>query len=155
LRHRKAGNKLNRDPEHRVALKRNLTKALFEHHRIITTVAKAKVTRPFAERLITLAREVPREEAGQDKVKAARRVHNIRRAVALLGGKVGIGHLFDDIGPHFKARNGGYTRILRLAKRRIGDGGERALLELVDLPPREREAEPIEKPAKAEKPEKE
>ncbi len=135
MRHLKSGNKLNRDPDHRHALRRNLAKSLFLRHRIVTTLAKAKVARPFAERLITLAREVTREEAAGDAVKRARRVHNIRRATAILGGGTAVRHLFDVIGPHFKARNGGYTRILRLARRRIGDGGLRALIELVDLDP--------------------
>ena len=99
-------------------MKRNLLRALFTHGRIITTLSKAKEYRPYAEKMITLARE--------------RSLHRIRRAAALLGNdKTVVKKLFDEIGPRFVDRPGGYTRILKLSKPRLGDGAPRAILELV------------------------
>ncbi len=118
MRHRKRGRKLGRKSEHRIALKRNILKSLFEHGRIVTTLAKAKEYRPHAEKVITLARE--------------RSLHRIRRAAQILGNDRDIvKKLFDDIGPAFVDRPGGYTRILKLAKPRLGDAAPRAILELV------------------------
>ena len=87
--------------------------------RIITTPEKAKCFRPMAEKLITLAKE--------------KNLHNVRRAMAEVPDKTVIKKLFDEIGPHFKDRPGGYTRIVRLAKNRLGDDGGRAIWELVGL----------------------
>jgi large subunit ribosomal protein L17 len=120
MRHRIAGKKLNRDTAHRKALGRNLAAALFTHHRIVTTQEKAKAYKPFVERLITLARE--------------KTLHNIRQAEQQLPDKAVLKKLFDVIGPHFKSRPGGYTRIRRLAKNRLGDSASQAVFELVDLP---------------------
>ena len=118
MRHRVKTRKLSRTVAHRKAMARNLVASLFEHERIETTLTKAKAHRPFAEKLITLA-----------KVK---NLHNYRRALALLGNdKATVARLFDEIGPRFKDRPGGYTRILRLAKPRLGDNATRALFELV------------------------
>jgi len=118
MRHRVKTRKLSRTVAHRKAMARNLVASLFEHERIETTLTKAKAHRPFAEKLITLA-----------KVK---NLHNYRRALALLGNdKATVAKLFDEIGPRFKDRPGGYTRILRLAKPRLGDNATRALFELV------------------------
>lgn len=125
MRHKVAGRKLNRSPSHRHALRKNMLCAFFEHHRIITTVPKAKSLRPEAEKLITLAR--------------TKTVANVRRVVAKLGNhahaKAVARHLFDDIAPLFADRPGGYTRIMRLMERRLGDGGERAIIELVNYSP--------------------
>jgi len=125
MRHRVAGSKLNRSPSHRRALWQNLTCELFKHHRVVTTVRKAKQCRPFAEKLITLAKE--------------KNLANVRRAVKLLGSnrqaKDVARHLFDDIAPTFQDRPGGYTRVLRLSNRRLGDGGEQAIFELVNYEP--------------------
>ena len=118
MRHRKRGRKFGRTSEHRIAMKRNLLTALFTHGRIITTLSKAKEYRPYAEKMITLARE--------------RSLHRIRRAASLLGNdKTVVKKLFDEIGPSFADRPGGYTRILKLSKPRLGDGAPRAILELV------------------------
>ncbi|MCB9831902.1 MAG: 50S ribosomal protein L17 [Planctomycetes bacterium] len=121
MRHRVAGRKLNRSPSHRKRLLQNLACQVLKHGRIVTTVEKAKETRPYVEKLITLARE--------------KNVANVRRAVALLGNhqeaKDVARHLFDHVAPSFKERPGGYTRILRLSNRRLGDGGQQALFELV------------------------
>lgn len=134
MRHRKKGRKFGRTAEHRTALKRNLLKALFTHGRIITTLAKAKEYRPEAEKMITLA-----------KVQS---LHRIRRAAALLGNdKTVVKKLFDEIGPSFAERPGGYTRILKLAKPRLGDGAPRAILELVGES--ERRAKAVQEAAQA------
>ena len=98
---------------------------LFKHHRIVTTVPKAKEIRPHAEKLITLARN--------------KTLANVRRAIAELGSnqqaKDVARHLFDEIAPTFADRPGGYTRIIRLPNRRLGDGGEQAIFELVNYQP--------------------
>lgn len=133
MRHRKQGRKLNRDTAHRQALRRNLALALFTSHRIVTTAEKAKFAKPFIERLITVARE--NTQAHQ------------RLVLSRLPHKTTVKKLFDVIGPHFKDRKGGYTRIVRLAKNRLGDDASQAILELVDLP---RPAATVaEEPAKA------
>src|SRR5436309_5004289 len=113
MRHRKAGRKLGRNASHRLALKRNLARALFEHERIITTVEKAKEVRPFVERLITLAKK--------GTLHARRLV--ISRLGATAKAEVDPGDddneqdllskLFDDIGPRFADRPGRFTRILK------------------------------------------
>jgi len=131
MRHRVAGRHLSRTGEHRLALRRNLVAQLFEHETISTTIAKAKEVQAFAEKLITLARQ---------GTLSAR-----RRAIALLGNrdiidyedgiavKKGtiIGKLFSDIGPRYLDRPGGYTRIIRLSLRRLGDNGQLVLLQLI------------------------
>ncbi len=118
MRHRVAHRKLGRTTPHRTALLRNLVTALFEKERIRTTLPKAKELRPFAERLITLAR---RED---------NRLHARRLAARHLQDPAVVKKLFDTIGARFATRPGGYTRILRLGPRK-GDGAEMAYLELV------------------------
>ena len=131
MRHRVAGRQLSRDTEHRIAMRRNIVASLFEHETISTTIEKAKEIKPFAEKLITLAKK---------GTLAAR-----RRAIAMLGNRdivkeenrelvkkgTVIGKLFSDIAPRFLDRPGGYTRIIKLAKRRLGDNGRLVLLQLV------------------------
>jgi large subunit ribosomal protein L17 len=118
MRHRVAHRKLGRVTPHRIALLRNLATALFEKERIRTTLPKAKELRPFAERLITLAK---REDD---------RLHARRLAARHLQEPAVVKKLFDTIGSRFATRPGGYTRILRLGPRK-GDGAEMAYLELV------------------------
>ena len=118
MRHRVAHRKLGRTTPHRIALLRNLATALFEKERIRTTLPKAKELRPFAERLITLAK---REE---------NRLHARRLAARHIQDPAVVKKLFDTIGSRFATRPGGYTRILRLGPRQ-GDGAEMAYLELV------------------------
>jgi large subunit ribosomal protein L17 len=101
-----------------MALLRNLATALFERERIRTTLMKAKELRPYAEKLITLAR---REDD---------RLHARRLAARELQDRTVMKKLFDDLGARFAARPGGYTRILRLGPRR-GDGAEMAIVELI------------------------
>jgi large subunit ribosomal protein L17 len=131
MRHKVAGRHLSRTSAHRLALRRNLAASLFEHETISTTLPKAKEVRPFAERLITLAKRGD---------LAAR-----RRAIALLNDRAiveerdgelveagtVIRKLFSDIGPRYLDRPGGYTRIVKLGKKRLGDNGQLVLLQLV------------------------
>jgi large subunit ribosomal protein L17 len=118
MRHRVAHRKLGRITPHRMALLRNLATALFERERIRTTLMKAKELRPYAERLITLAR---RDDD---------RLHARRLAARALQDRTVMKKLFDDLGARFASRPGGYTRILRLGPRR-GDGAEMAIVELI------------------------
>jgi large subunit ribosomal protein L17 len=117
MRHLKAGRKLGRNASHRLALKRNLARALFEHERIITTVEKAKEVRPFVEKLITLAKKGS--------------LHHRRLALSRLPDREIIAKLFSEIGPRFQDRPGGYTRIIKRHERRLGDAGRTAFLELL------------------------
>src|SRR5260221_13983119 len=117
MRHLKAGRKLGRNATHRLALMRNLARALFEHERIITTEAKAKEARPFVEKLITLAKKGD--------------LHARRLALARLPDRETIEKLFNEFGPRFQNRQGGYTRVIKRHERRLGDGGKTAFLELL------------------------
>ena len=118
MRHRVAGWKLGRTTSHRIAMTRNMASSLIEHERIITTLPKAKALRPYVEKLITLAKESS--------------VHKRRLAFSRLRNREATSKLFDVIGPRFKERAGGYTRILKLAKPRLGDNSARAIIELVE-----------------------
>lgn len=135
MKHKVAGKSLNRNSAHRQALRKNFTVAVIKHERVVTTLAKAKALRPFVEKMITLAR----------KDDPASRLHRIRRAVSYLGDKGAVKKLFDEIGPRFATRPGGYTRILRLPDHRIGDGTQKAILELVDNTVLERQLEAAER----------
>jgi large subunit ribosomal protein L17 len=105
---------------------RNMAVSLIEHERIITTVQKAKTVKPFVEKLVTL---------GKNPIQ-----HNRRRAFSQLRSKDAVQKLFDVLGPRFKERPGGYCRVLRLAKPRLGDNGERAILEFVERTPEDEDA---------------
>jgi large subunit ribosomal protein L17 len=131
MRHRVAGRRLSRKSEHRLAMRRNLAASLIEHETISTTIEKAKEVKPFVEKLITLAK----------KGTLASR----RRAISLLGNRdiveyddgkavkkgTVIGKLFSELGSRYVDRPGGYTRIIRLSLRRLGDNGQLVLLQLV------------------------
>jgi large subunit ribosomal protein L17 len=121
MRHRIHGKKLNRSPAHRLALRRNLTRSLFstfgERNYIITTREKAKYVRPFAEKLITLGK--------------AKTLHNYRRGISILRDETAVKKLFDEIGPQYRDRPGGYLRILRTSRRRLGDKASQVLLGFV------------------------
>jgi large subunit ribosomal protein L17 len=117
MRHRKGIKKLGRTGSHRRALLRNMATALFQHERIETTDAKAKALRPFAERLISLGK---RGDLHARRL-AGRHIHD--RDI--------LKKLFGDIAGRFEERPGGYTRVLKLGRRR-GDNGEMALIELVE-----------------------
>lgn len=147
MRHLHRGRRLNRTPSHLLAMKRNMANSLFAHERIETTVAKAKELRSFVEKLITVAKtgsialeksEGKSEEATANRAKA---LHSRRRLVQALGARRKVvvkdqtvdvvAKLLNDIGPRFKTRPGGYTRIMKQTKRRLGDGGETAFIELL------------------------
>jgi large subunit ribosomal protein L17 len=136
MRHLKAGRKLGRNASHRLALMRNLAAALIEHERITTTVEKAKELRPFVERLVTLARKGTlhaRRLAAQKlgPVAGATRYDDEGSAVTDRQLNTILKKLFNVIGPRFQDRPGGYTRILKLHKRRLGDAGQTALIEFL------------------------
>ncbi len=118
MRHKVFGRKLGRTTAHRIAMTRNMASSLIEHERITTTEAKAKNLRPFVEKLVTLAKEPT--------------LHNRRQAFAKLRNNDAVTKLFDELGPRFKERPGGYCRVLKLAKPRLGDAGKRAMIEFVE-----------------------
>lgn len=151
MRHRKAGKKLGRNSTHRKAMAKNMAMSLIEHERIITTKEKAKFVRPFVEKLITLAKKKTdhHQKLVFSRIQGAQRV---RRAVGEEGGegstsrfgrvKKGehperrdrrmVKKLFDQIGPLFADRPGGYTRIIQLPTNRLGDNAPRVIFELVE-----------------------
>lgn len=125
MRHRKSGRQLNRNSSHRQAMFRNMASSLVRHEVIKTTVPKAKELRRVIEPLITLAKE--------DSVA------NRRLAFARTRDKEVVGKLFNDLGPRYSERPGGYTRILKCGFR-AGDNAPMAYVELVDRPEVEEEA---------------
>ncbi|MDO4442185.1 50S ribosomal protein L17 [Moraxella sp. VT-16-12] len=119
MRHRNSGVKLGRTSSHRKAMFQNMTNSLFEHELIKTTLVKAKELRRVAEPLITLAKE--------DSVANRRLAFNRTR------NKVIVGKLFNELGPRYKTRPGGYLRIIKCGYR-DGDNAPMAYVELVDRP---------------------
>ena len=119
MRHRKSGRHLNRTSSHRKAMFKNMSVSLFEHEFIKTTLPKAKELRRVAEPLITLAKE--------DSVA------NRRLAFARTRSKEAVGKLFNELGPRYEARPGGYIRIMKCGFR-PGDNAPMAYVELVDRP---------------------
>ncbi|RUO34308.1 50S ribosomal protein L17 [Aliidiomarina shirensis] len=119
MRHRKSGRQLNRNSSHRQAMFRNMASSLVRHEVIKTTVPKAKELRRVIEPLITLAK--------QDSVA------NRRLAFARTRDKEVVGKLFNELGPRFSERPGGYTRILKCGFR-AGDNAPMAFIELIDRP---------------------
>ena len=130
MRHRHGLRKLNRTSSHRLAMLRNMTVSLLRHEAIRTTLPKAKELRRVAEPIITL---------GKTPTLA-----NKRLAFDRLRDREVVLKLFDELGPRYKSRNGGYLRILKWGFRQ-GDNAPMALVELMDRP------EPKEEAAKAEK----
>ena len=139
MRHRVAGKQLSRNSAHRKALRRNLASSLIQHGAIKTTEAKAKELRRFVEKLITTARK--------GTMHARRRVTSLlldREQVMVHSGgqnpdedieileETVVEKLFGEIAPRYKDRPGGYTRIIRLPDRRIGDGGKQVIIQLVE-----------------------
>ncbi len=119
MRHRQSGRQLNRNSSHRTAMFRNMTSSLVEHEIIKTTLVKAKELRMVAEPLITLAKK--------DSVA------NRRLAFSRTRNKATVGKLFDELGPRYAERPGGYIRILKCGER-AGDKAPMAYVELVDRP---------------------
>jgi large subunit ribosomal protein L17 len=128
MRHQNSGRKLNRTSSHRKATLAALCTALIVHKRIKTTVAKAKETRMFVEKIITRAKNAVATESSPDKLNVSAR----REVFSALRSKTAVSALFKDIAPKVAARPGGYTRVVKLG-RRLGDGAELAVLELVDF----------------------
>jgi large subunit ribosomal protein L17 len=117
MRHHHSGRKLNRTSAHRAAMFRNLAVSLLRHEEIVTTLPKAKELRRVAEPLITLGKQPT--------------LANRRLAFSRLRDRDIVGKLFEDLGPRFKGRAGGYLRILKMGYR-PGDSAPRALVQLVD-----------------------
>jgi large subunit ribosomal protein L17 len=117
MRHQRSKGKLSRDSAHRKALMMNLSKEIIAHERIRTTQAKAKAVKPEIERLITLGKRGD--------------LHARRQALSTLAqDKFAVHKLFDELGPRYASRPGGYTRILKLGPRR-SDSTEMVLIELI------------------------
>jgi len=136
MRHRVKSQRLGRDSAQRKALLRNLVTSFLEKERINTTHSKAKAVRPVAEKMITLAK--------------TNTLHTRRRALSYIYKKDVVKKLFEDIGPRFTERPGGYTRIVKLGPR-AGDGAEMALIELVgtEFKKKEKKKEKVAEKAKA------
>ncbi len=117
MRHGKVHRKLNRTAEHRKAMFANMAAALIKHEQIVTTLPKAKELRPIVEKLITLGKRGD--------------LHARRQAIAEMRDKDMVKKLFDVIGPRYKDRDGGYTRVLK-AGFRYGDNAPVAVIEFVD-----------------------
>jgi large subunit ribosomal protein L17 len=129
MRHRHGLRKLNRTSSHRLAMLRNMTNALLQHEAIKTTVPKAKELRRVVEPLITLAKEPT--------------LANRRLAFDRTRDRALVTKLFDVLGPRYKTRPGGYTRILKMGFR-VGDNAPMAFVELVDRPDPTAEAAPAD-----------
>ena len=140
MRHNDKVKKLSKPTEHRNAMLNNLVTSLFEKSVVITTTAKAKEARKLAERMITLAKNDDSVHARREIAKRIRSNEIIKR-------------LFEEIAPMYKARNGGYTRVISVGLRR-GDGASTSILELVEKPAsKEKQDKKTEKKAEK-KPEK-
>lgn len=123
MRHQKSGRRLGRNSAHRKAMYRNLASSLLRHETVKTTLPKAKELRRVVEPLITMAKKASAEDA----------VHRRRLAFSRLRDEAAVGKLFDDLGPRFKDRPGGYLRILKIG-RRAGDAAPMAVVQLLDRP---------------------
>ena len=117
MRHRKQGRKLNRTSSHRKAMFANMAASLIEHKQIVTTLPKAKEMRSVADKLITLAKRGD--------------LHSRRQAISQVRDVEQVKKLFDELGPRYKERPGGYTRVLK-AGFRFGDNAPMAVIEFVD-----------------------
>lgn len=132
MRHHKSGRKLNRSSSHRKAMFANMASSLIVHEQIVTTLPKAKDLRPIVEKLVTLAKRGD--------------LHARRQAIAQLRDLGSVKKLFDTLGPRYKERPGGYTRVLK-AGFRHGDNAPVAVIEFVD---RDRDAKGAEDRARHE-----
>jgi large subunit ribosomal protein L17 len=137
MRHQVKRRYLRRNSAHRRALLRNLVTSFLEKERIRTTLAKAKAAKPLAEKMITLAKK--------------NTLHARRMALSYLTKEAAVKRLFEEIGPRFAERPGGYSRIIKLGFRK-GDGAEMGLLELVDAEFKKKAKKKKEKGPKAKSP---
>lgn len=136
MRHRVSGKRLRRNSSHRRALLRNLVTSLFDKERVSTTLAKARAARPLAEKMITLTKKDT--------------LHSRRQALQFIFKKDIVKKLFDEIGPRFIERPGGYTRIVKLGPR-AGDGAEMAMIELIGSEFKKKKKKKEKEKAKAKK----
>ena len=126
MRHRKHNHQLGVKTAHRTSMLANLCCSLIENGRIKTTLARARALRPTIEKIITLAKKA---RLAQD---TAKKIHYRRLAISRLRSKTATKKLFDELVDQFAARDGGYTRIYKLALPRLGDASEMALIEFVE-----------------------
>jgi large subunit ribosomal protein L17 len=150
MRHRVAGRTLGRKTNHRIAMFRNMAVSLFTHGQITTTLPEAKSVKPFVEKLITAAKKgdlaarrriaaelgydriMVRSEDDEALVRSNKRENRPGGYQGkLLDGPKIVKHIVEEIAPRYADRNGGYTRIIKLAKHRIGDGADLCVLQLV------------------------
>lgn len=135
MRHRMRGRSLSRDSEHRLSLKRNMAQSLIEHGRVRTTLPKALEVQPFVEKLITQAKKGTLHARRQviAKLRDRRLTDENQEFILNESGtdRTVVQKLFADVAPRYSDRAGGYTRIIKLPKYRIGDGGDVVLLQLV------------------------
>ena len=117
MRHNKSGRKLGRNSSHRAAMMRNMVTSLLEHEKITTTDARAKELRKVVDRMITFGKRGD--------------LHARRQAIKVIRDRKVVGKLFELIGPRYKDRPGGYTRIIKLANR-LGDNASQVIIELVE-----------------------
>lgn len=150
MRHQVAGRILGRKTNHRIAMFRNMAVSLFTHGQITTTIPKAKAVKPFVEKIITAAKKGDLHarrriaaELGYDRIMVKSEnedglVRSTTRANRpggyagkLVSGPKIVKHVVEEIAPRYADRNGGYTRIIKLAQHRIGDGADLCVLQLV------------------------
>ena len=118
MRHQRHKYKLGVRPSHRVSMIKNLASEIIDHGMIKTTLTRAKAVKPVVEKLVTLSKNDT--------------VANRRLAFKKLNDKDAVNKLFTELGPKFKERNGGYTRIMKLSDNRVGDNSKMAYIAFVD-----------------------
>lgn len=128
MKKRIAFRKLGRTSSHRWAMLRNMVTSLVNHERIVTTLPKAKELRRIADQIVTQAK--------------TNSLHSYRKSGAIVRERPALTKLFEILGPRYKDRDGGYTRIMKLSERRAGDNAEMAVIEYVDRPGEIRAARP-------------
>ena len=145
MRHGVYGRKLGRKTNHRIAMWRNQAIALFTHEQIVTSIPKAKSLKPFVEKLISAAkddsianrRRVVAKLGGDQIMIKSEDDESVQRNKygEVVGGTKIVKHLFEEIAPRYKDRNGGYTRIIKLGINRLGDGTDLCVVQLVGSEP--------------------
>lgn len=139
MRHQKSGRKFGRNSSHRKAMFRNMVTSLLEHERITTTAPKAKSLRGEVERTISIGVRLgdllDKPKADRTRDEQARYAHAMKQAAKVIRDRTVLHKLFEEIAPRVRKRPGGYTRVVRLGQRRVGDAAEMAIIELVDSAP--------------------
>jgi large subunit ribosomal protein L17 len=142
MRHRVVGRRLSVTPSHRLAILRNLSQSLIEHGEIKTTLPKAKELVRFIEPLITQAKKGTLHARRLVISRLNDRLMADAADPEMLADDTVVQKLFKDIGPHFKDRNGGYTRIVKTSQWRIGDAGDIVIVQLVGIAKTQAKAKP-------------